>query len=148
MNPERMRSWIEILIAGLEELGVDDGKRVMRRFGEMCAIEWLKYYGYDTEKLSSLDLDEWIELVNSFEKNVRNVRRDGDIIIYELNKGRCVCPLVAEGVIKQDKRLCIICSPNFFEYIFGKVSKRTARAETLESVAMGSNRCVYKITLE
>ena len=110
--------------------------------GESCAKSWIKTYGYNPE---FYNIDSWIKLVNELEPGIRDVRKEDNIIIYELKPGECVCPLVTRGVVELSRKLCLACAPNFFEYIFGKAARKPVKVELVESYATGANKCVFRV---
>jgi predicted hydrocarbon binding protein len=132
------------VVAGLEEVDEETARKVLKKCGEACAKSWLDAYGYDP---ASYDLDSWIKLLNESDLGVRNVKRENNCVIYELKHGRCVCPLVSENTVELAPKLCLACSTNFFEHIFGKAAKRPVRVEAIESFATGADKCAFRVWL-
>jgi len=139
------REWIRGVVIGLSEVDEETARRVLKKCGEACAQSWLNSYGYDP---ASYDLDSWIKLLNELDPGVRDVKRRGDSVLYELRHGRCVCPLVSERIVELTPKLCSACSTNFFGYIFKKVAKRPVRVEVMESLATGADKCAFQIVLQ
>jgi len=143
---ERLRrAWIRGVVAGLDEVDEETARKVLKRCGEACARSWLDSYSYDP---ASHGLDSWIKLVNELDPGVRNVKRENDTVLYELKHGRCVCPLVSENLVDLTPKLCSACTTNFYGYIFKKAAKRPVSAELVESLATGSDKCVFRIRLQ
>ena len=143
---ERLKhAWIRGVVAGLDEVDEETARKVLERCGEACAKSWLEFYGYDP---ASYTLDSWIKLLNELEPGVRNVKRKGDSVIYELKREQCVCPLVSENVVELTPKLCSACATNFFKHIFKNAAKRPVRVEVMESHATGADKCVFRIWLQ
>lgn len=137
-------AWIRGVIAGLNEVDEETARKVLKQCGEACSKIWIDSYGYNPV---SYDLDSWIKLLNELEPGVRNVKRDGDRVLYKLKPGKCACPLVSENVVELTPKLCSACASNFYEY-FKKAAKRPVRVEFVESLATGSDKCVFRIWLQ
>lgn len=139
---EFLKTWTRGVAAGLNDVDEETAKRILKRCGETCAKIFLDVYGYD---LASHDLDSWIAVQNK-DKGARCEKED-DIIIYEFKPERCECTLVEKKMIELTPRLCSACFTNWLEYMFGTVTKRTVKAELIESLATGASKCVFRIRL-
>ena len=143
---ERLKhAWIREVVAGLDEVDDETARKILQGCGEACAKSWLDSYGHDP---ASYDLDSWIKVLNTLEPSVRNVKREGNSVLYELKPRQCACPLVYESIVDLTPRLCSACATNFFKYTFKKAAKRPVRVEAVESLATGADKCVFRIWLQ
>jgi len=142
---EFLRSWIRGVVEGLNEVEEETAKRILRRCGENCLKLFLEIHGLD---LASYDLDSLVAKLDEGITTAGNrCERRGDTILYEFKPKRCECPLVSENIVKLTPRLCSTCFTNWLEYLFGAVSKRAVKAELIESLATGADKCAFKIKL-
>ncbi len=64
----------------------------------------------------------------------------------ELHQGECVCPYVRRGVAPLDPKLCR-CGETWVRMLVERHARRPAAVEVVESVATGSQSCVYRVRL-
>ena len=138
---EFLRTWITGVVASLNEVDEETAKKILKKSGEDCCKIFLEVYGYD---LSGRDLDSLIELLDS---RGGCWKEDENTVIYEFKPERCACPLVEKKMVKLSPRLCSACFTNWLAYMFGTVTKKTVKAELIESLATGASKCAFRIRL-
>jgi len=122
------------------------GRRVLKICGETCSKIYLQVYGFN---LASHDLNSLIKALDrGLATTGTRCERKGDIIIYEFKPKQCECLLVSENIVELTPRLCSACFTNWLEYMFGTVSKKPVRAQLIESLATGAEKCSFQIKLE
>jgi len=143
---EFLRAWIRGIATGLNEVDEETARRILKRCGENCCKIFLEVYGLD---LASHDLNSLIETLDrGLATTGTRCERRGDIILYEFKPKQCECLLVSENIVELTPRLCSACFTNWLEYMFGTVSKKPVKAELIESLATGAEKCSFQIKLE
>ncbi len=142
---EFLRSWIGGIVTGLNEVDEETARRILKRCGEDCCKIFIEVYGLD---LASHDLDSLIATLDrGLATTGTRCVREGDVILYEFKSEQCECPLVFENIVELTPRLCLSCFTNWLEYMFGTVSKRPVKAQLIESLATGADKCSFRISL-
>ena len=142
-SKEFIEMWIKSVYYGLQTLDDETAKKVLSKCGRDCAKIFLRLYGRD---LSKMTLEDWIRIYGEAEGC--KCERNGDYIIYEFKPVKCECLLVEEGLVKLTPKLCSTCFTNWLEYQLSTVTGKNVKAELVESLATGSNKCVFKIWLK
>ena len=95
-----------------------------------------------------LPFDAFIERMKTAGPGAVQVERvSGDELLWtELHHGECVCPHVRQGVIRLDPKLCL-CGETWVRLLVERHARRHATVEMVESVATGSQNCIYRIGL-
>ena len=140
---EFLKTWMTGVTAGLNEVDEETAKKVLKKSGEDCCKIFLELYGYD---LGGRDLDSLIDLLDS-DPGAGSWKENDNTVIYEFKPERCECTLVEKKMIELTPRLCSACFTNWLEYMFGTVTKRTVKAELIESLATGASKCAFRIRL-
>jgi len=139
---EFIKSWIRGIYQGLQTVDDETAKKILSKAGANCAKIYLSVYGRD---LSKMTLDEWLKTEVDMGGKVE---KKGEYIVYEFTPSKCECLLVEEGIIPLTPKLCSSCFTNWLEYQFQTMTGRKVRAELVESLATGADRCVFRIWLK
>lgn len=143
-----MRSFREKLVGGLYEgifsLEGESLQRVMGAQAEACVQGFVAL----TSIPADLDFPAFLErMKTSGPSKVELVRVSDDELLWrELHCGECVCPHVRQGVIRLDPKLCI-CGATWVRLLVERHARRAATVTLVESVATGSENCVYRVAL-
>jgi hypothetical protein len=125
----------------LEEASRD---RVMEHQAESCVRGYIELHQLPDD----LDLDAFLERMETAEPGRIRIQRDGNAIIFdEPQGGQCSCPLVTQNVIPLRAELCR-CSVSWIRKLFERHVRGPVRVEMLESVALGSQNCVFRIEID
>jgi hypothetical protein len=128
-------------VCALEE---SNQNRVMAHQAESCVRAYIELHRIRDE----LDLDAFLERMQAGEPGRIRIQRDGKAIIFdECQSGQCSCPLVTQNVIPLRAELCR-CSVHWIRKLFERHVRGPVRVEVLESVALGSQNCVFRIEIE
>ena len=96
---------------------------------------------------ASLDLDGLIERMGRAGPDRIEISRAGDEILWrEHREGRCMCPLVRRGVVELGPKMCA-CAVEWARGLVERYHGGPVTAELLESVATGSDSCLFRIRL-
>jgi len=139
---EFIKSWIRGIYQGLQTVDDETAKKILSKAGANCAKIYLSVYGRD---LSKMTLDEWLKTEVDMGGKVE---KKGEYIVYEFTPSKCECLLVEEGIIPLTPKLCSSCFTNWLENQFQTMTGRKVRAELVESLATGADRCVFRIWLK
>jgi len=139
---EFIKSWIRGVYQGLQTVDDETAKKILSKAGADCAKIYLSVYGRD---LSKMTLDEWLKTEVEMGGQVE---KKEEYIVYAFTPSKCECLLVEEGIIPLTPKLCSSCFTNWLEYQFQTMTGRKVRAELVESLATGADRCVFRIWLK
>ena len=143
-----MRSFRDKIVGGLYEgvytLEGEPLHRVMDAQAEACVQAFVAL----TEIPAELDFDAFMERMRiSGPSKIELERMSNDELLWtELHRGECVCPHVRQQVIALDAKLCI-CGATWVRLLVERHARRAATVTLVESVATGSENCVYRVTL-
>ncbi len=143
-----MRQFRDKLVGGLYEgiyqLEGEPLRQVMDAQAEVCAHGFVALMDIPAD----LDFEAFLERMRiSGPSKIALERPSPDEIIWrELHQGECVCPHVRQGVIRLDPKLCD-CGGTWVRILVERHARRHAKVELVESVATGSDNCVYRVTL-
>lgn len=143
-----MRSFRDKLIGGLYEgvyaLEGEPLHRVMDAQAEACVHAFVALAEFPPE----LDFEAFLERMKTNGPSKIELNRiSGDELVWkELHHGECMCPHVRQEVIPLDPKLCI-CGATWVRLLVERHARRAATVTLVESVATGSENCVYRVTL-
>jgi hypothetical protein len=128
-------------IYGLPEPALE---HVMECQADSCVRAYTDLYQISAE----LDLDGFLERMELGGSSRIEIRRDGNAIFFEeLHSGQCVCPLVTREVIPLKPELCR-CAVHWLRKLFERHVRGPVHVELLDSAALGSQNCVFRIEIE
>lgn len=144
---ELLRQYQDAITRGVYEgiYRLDEQARasVLACQGRVCCEEFVKLYDIPAE----LDLETFLARMATGGPSRIRIQRDGDTILWEeLHEGQCMCPLVKRGVVPLQPELCA-CAVHWLRLLLERHARRSAKVELLESVARGSENCVFRVTL-
>ena len=143
-----MRSFRDKLVGGLYEgvyaLEGEPLHRVMDAQAEACAHAFVTL----AEIPADLDFDAFLERMRISGPSKVELERisDDELLWRELHGGECVCPHVRQQVIPLNPKLCV-CGATWVRVLVERHARRAATVTLVESVATGSDNCVYRVTL-
>jgi hypothetical protein len=129
-------------IYGLDEASLE---RVMQCQADACVRAFAELYQIS----SDLDLDAFLEKMTlGGSSKIRIQRKDSHTIIWEeLHNGQCMCPLVTREVIPLEPGLCR-CAVHWLRLLFERHVRGPVSVELIDSVARGSENCVFRVEIE
>jgi hypothetical protein len=129
-------------IYGLDDAGIE---RVMQCQADSCARAFVELYQISDD----LDLDAFLEKMTLGGSSKIRIRResDGAIIWEELHNGQCMCPLVTREVIPLEPELCR-CAIHWLRMLVERHVKGPVSVELIDSVAHGSENCVFRVEID
>jgi len=144
---ELLRQYQDVVTRGVYEgiYRLDEEARasVLACQGRVCCEEFVKLYDIPAD----LDLETFFTRMATGGPSRIRIQRDGDTILWEeLHEGQCMCPLVKRGVVPLQPELCV-CAVHWLRLLIERHARRSAKVELLESVARGSESCVFRVTL-
>lgn len=143
-----MRSFQQKLTAGLLRgayaLDGEPLRQIMDAQAEACVHAFTEL----SDLPPDLDFESFLERMRTAGPSKMELTRLGpdEFVWTELHEGRCVCPHVRLGTIPLDRRLCL-CGETWVRLLVERHARRPAAVTVLESVATGSQNCVYSIRL-
>ncbi|OGO08585.1 MAG: hypothetical protein A2Y61_06555 [Chloroflexi bacterium RBG_13_60_13] len=131
------------LLRGLFKL---DDPCLATLFAEMagaCRARFLRR----AELPADIDMDGFIERMRLAGPGRIDIQRAGNEIVWsEIAEGQCSCPLVRLGVVELNPKLCA-CSVEWLRGVMEKFHDGDVAVELVESVANGSQSCVFRVKL-
>ncbi|MHC4109246.1 MAG: hypothetical protein ACYSTY_14290 [Planctomycetota bacterium] len=128
-------------IYGLDEAGLE---RVMECQADACVRAYADLYQIPAD----LDLDAFLERMKMGGSSKIEIRRDRNtIFLEELHSGQCVCPLVTREVIPLKPALCR-CAVHWLRKLFERHVRGPVRVELVDSAALGSQNCVFRVEID
>ena len=116
---------------------------VMERQAESCVRGYVELHQIP----DALELDAFLERMELGEPGRIRIQRDGNSILFdESQHGQCACPLVTQNVIPLRPELCR-CSTHWVRKLFERHVRGPVRVEVVESVALGSQNCVFRVEI-
>lgn len=142
-----LRSHQDEIVRGLYHgiLALDDAafKAVVREAASACRARFLRVVDLPPD----LDLDGMIERISRAGPERIEITRTGDEILWrELREGQCTCPLVRRGVVELAPKMCA-CAAEWARGLVEMFHGGPVKVEMLESVATGSNSCLFRLKL-
>jgi hypothetical protein len=143
-----IRDFQDRIIAGsydgiyrLDEKNLD---HVMECQATACAAAYAELYQISED----LDLDGFLERMTMGGSSKIEIRREGNTIHWEeLHQGQCMCPLVSRGVIPLAPGLCL-CAVHWVRKLFERHVRGPVHVEMIDSVALGNQNCIFRITID
>lgn len=131
------------LLRGLFKLDDPCLATIFAEMAEGCRARFLRR----AELPADIDLDGFIEWMGPAGPGRLDIQRAGNEIMWsEIAEGQCSCPLVRLGVIQLDPKLCA-CSVEWLKGLMEKFHDGDVAVELVESVANGSQSCVFRVKL-
>ena len=125
----------------LDEKGLNT---VMEGMARTCAHAFVKLY----DIAEDLDLDSFLAKMTAGGTSKIHIQRDGNTILWdEQHEGQCMCPFIRRNVIPLKPSLCV-CALHWLRMLIEPHVDKPVRVEMLDSVAQGSQNCVFRITIE
>jgi hypothetical protein len=129
---------------GVYDLDGANLDRVMDCQAESCAQAFVELFQISDD----LDLDAFLEKMKLGGSSKVEIQRDGNTIRWEeQHAGKCVCPLVTRQVIPLDPALCR-CAVHWLRKLFERRAQGAVRVRLLDSVAFGSENCVFEVVVD
>ena len=141
--PTMPQKWIATLLPLLAAGDPEDAKRVLKG----CSLSH-----YEDLKMEATlkpfvgQLPEFLGFLKSAWGWVIDYDEAAGVIDLNENKSECVCPLV-QGKRGANLGILCYCSEGFAERMFSVVVGAPVRAEVVESILRGGQRCRYRVQL-
>jgi hypothetical protein len=136
---EIVRSMLDAVLA-LDEAS---SQAVLKEMAAGCLARFLRMVDIPVER----GLDALLDRMRKAGPERVQISRSGNEIIWrELREGRCMCPLVRRNVVELQPKLCE-CSKEWTRGLVETFWGAPVEAEIVESVGMGSQDCVFRLTL-
>lgn len=134
---------VQGLCRGVFALDEPSFNAVVREMASACRARFLRAADIPT----SLDLDGMIERVRRAGPDRIDITRDGDEILWrELREGQCMCPMVRRGAVELSPKMCA-CAAEWARGLVEMFYHGPVTVELLESVAIGSDCCLFRLKL-
>lgn len=116
---------------------------VMQCQAHACFEAFVQLYALPED----LDLDAFLARIATGGPSRILIQRDGNTILWdEQHEGQCMCPFVRREVVALKPALCG-CAVHWLRKLIERHARRPAEVELLDSVAQGSQNCLFRITL-
>ncbi|MBU1011812.1 MAG: hypothetical protein KKG99_02300 [Bacteroidetes bacterium] len=154
---EKTGKWIKAMMDNMDSMLDDDIKiKLMQSCGRSC---YIGAFGVaSSEKPKKEEADRYIQFLKD---GGNEVKEDDNKTIITFNWGKdhqnpwglimsdgyCMCPLVENGPPDLSPTYCY-CSSGYVKEIFERYTGRVVeKVEVLDSLKMGGNDCVFRISL-
>ncbi len=144
------QQWANTVIKGaFEAIHQMDRKTVepiFREMGKKCAHMAIPFFQLDPE--TRTDLDAFCRQFEESQLENCTLTRVGEhTVVWESHlDGRCVCPLVNEGLVPLTSKHCM-CTTNWFKYLFDMVTGKDVEVEQVQTILSGAKSCMFRIHL-
>ncbi|MDI6857448.1 MAG: hypothetical protein QME71_03925 [Dehalococcoidia bacterium] len=128
---------------GFANLDAASGTALLSEMAGACRNCFLRRADFP-DGLTLEGLIERLETAGPHRIEIRRVEKE--IIWSELLEGRCACPLVRLGTVPLCPRLCD-CAVEWLRGLIEKYHGGNVTVELVESVAGGSQSCVFRVKL-
>ncbi len=138
---ERSGRVINSIINGLEDLSVEQRRKIMEKSGEECAIAG-SYKIAKRISQKTKDIEEIIEKINNQIPWCGKWKLEDNIIRSICNE--CGCPLIRNKIVNLRSTFCY-CSLGWIKIIFKTLFHKPVQVEMLKSIGAGDDVCEYII---
>jgi predicted hydrocarbon binding protein len=138
---ERSGRFINSIINGLEELSIEQRKKIMEKSGEECAIAGSYKIAKKISQKTN-DIEEIIEKVNYQIPWCGKWKLEDNLIKSICNE--CGCPLIRNKIVNISSTFCY-CSLGWIRMIFRTLLNKPVQVEMLKSIGAGDDVCEYVV---